>query len=55
MNQVIIPLCFLFIESLEFFYNYLMEQQNENWMDVIVEYRQVLVSLRETLLEMKRE
>ena len=43
------------IESLEFFYNYLMEQPNKNWKDVMVEYRQVLLSLRETLIEMKRE
>lgn len=43
------------IESLEFFYNYLMEQPNKNWEDVMVEYRQVLLSLRETLIEMKRE
>lgn len=42
-------------ESLEFFYNYLMDQQNENWKDVMSDYRQVLLSLHETLLEMKKE
>ena len=44
-----------YIESLEFFYNYLMDQQNENWKDVMSDYRQVLLSLHETLLDMKKE
>ena len=32
-----------------------MDQQNENWKDVMSDYRQVLLSLHETLLEMKKE
>lgn len=45
----------LSVESLEFFYNYLMEQENGNWKDVMGDYRQVLISLKDTLLEMKKK
>ena len=40
---------------LEFFYKFLLKQNNADWENVIVEYRQVLVSFRELLLQMKRE
>ena len=44
-----------FVEFLEFFYNYLMEQPNNVWRDVMGDYQQLLLSLYDTLLEMKRE
>ena len=34
---------------------FLLKQNNADWENVIVEYRQVLVSFRELLLQMKRE
>ena len=42
-------------KSLEFFYKFLLKQNNADWENVIVEYRQVLVSFRELLLQMKRD
>ena len=49
--------CFLVeshIESLEFYYKYLMSQDNKEWEPVIGEYRDVLAVLRTTLLSMPR-
>lgn len=42
------------VESLEFYYKYLISQDNKEWETVIEEYRQVLVVLRKTLLDMQR-
>ena len=42
-------------ESLEEFYKFLMNQNNEFWSDVIEDYRGVLLSLHQTLTSMKRE
>ena len=44
----------LILESLEFYYKYLMSQDNKEWEPVIGEYRDVLVVLRTTLLGMQR-
>lgn len=41
-------------KSLEFYYKYLISQDNKEWETVIEEYRQVLVVLRKTLLDMQR-
>ncbi|KAK8832651.1 hypothetical protein WA577_004910 [Blastocystis sp. JDR] len=42
-------------KSLEFFYIFLMKQNNDDWENVMTEYRQVLITFRELLLEVKRE
>lgn len=42
------------LESLEFYFKFMIKQNNSEWETVIEEYRQILLSLRKTLLSMKR-